>query len=85
MTKQASNHTVKPAIVRLVWNGCDNYIECDRAAREGYNFDGEKLYCGASEFTPFDAQEIVADHRWIDEEEMDGVLGTTSGKYYIAI
>lgn len=45
-------------MTKIVWNGCDNYVEADQAAQRGYNFNGKTLFHGSQEFTAFDAIEI---------------------------
>lgn len=72
-------------MTKIVWNGCDNYVEADQAAQRGYEFDGEKLYHGTQEFTAFEATEInPADLPKDEDDEPDfnGVFGSESGKFY---
>jgi len=70
---------------KIVWNGCDGYVEADLAAHRGYNFYDGKLYHGSQEFTAFDATEInPADLPKDEDGELDfnGVFGCESGKFY---
>lgn len=74
----------------IIWNGCDSYVEVERALERGYNFDGEKLYTRTDAFTPFAAVEIdIDDLPLLDggdegERDFDGIFGTESGRYYRA-
>lgn len=73
-------------MTKIVWNGCDGYVEADEAARRGHNFDGVKLYHGAQEFTAFEAVEITPDDLPTDGEPIvDGVMGTETGRFYRAV
>ena len=72
-------------MTKIVWNGCDAYVEADDAERRGYNFDGEKLYKGAEEFDAFEATEIDPNSLPKDEDggvDFNGVIGSESGKFY---
>lgn len=72
-------------MTKIVWNGCDNYVEAAQAEQRGYDFDGEKLYHGAQEFTAFDATEIDPADLPKDEDgepDFNGVFGSESGKFY---
>ena len=74
-------------MTKIVWNGCDSHIEADLAEQHGYKFDGEKLYHGAQEFTAFDATEINLEDLSKDEDgepDLNGVLGTETGRLYRA-
>ena len=73
-------------MTKIVWNGCDNYIEADKATERGYQFDGLKLYHRAEEFTAFEAEEIDPADLPKDEDgepDFNGVFGTETGKFYI--
>jgi hypothetical protein len=62
--------------IKLVWNGCDNYIESDKS-----------VFMQREEFKPFEAVEININTLPVDEYgeiNMDGVLGCENGKYYRA-
>ena len=61
----------------IVWNGCDSYIELDRAASRGYNVDGDKLHTTRESFTAFPAVEIDFNALPVidGEADVDGVLG----------
>jgi len=70
---------------KIVWNGCDNYIEVGEVEARGYEFNGEKLYHGSQEFTAFDVEEIDPETLPKDEDgnaDLDGIFGTESGKFY---
>ena len=70
---------------KIVWNGCDSYVEADEAASRGHDFDGTTLYHGAHSFTAIDAIQINPDDLPKDEGGepiMDGVLGTETGRFY---
>jgi hypothetical protein len=76
----------KSSVTKIVWNGCDCYIEADDAVRLGHDFDGEKLYHGAVAFSVFDATEIEVEDLPKDEygePDFDGVFGTETGKFYV--
>ena len=63
--------------VKLVWNGCDSYIEST-----------ESVFTRSEEFTPFDVVEIDIENLPKDEDgelDFDGVFGAESGKFYRAI
>lgn len=73
-------------MTKIVWNGCDNYVEADQAEQRGYDFDGEKLYHGAQEFMAFDATEIDPKDLPNDEDGepgFNGVFGSERGKFYM--
>lgn len=73
---------------KIVWNGCDNYVEADQAVQRGHDFDGNKLFHGSQEFTAFDAVEIDPATLPKDDDaepDVDGVLGSESGKFYRAV
>lgn len=67
--------------VKIVWNGCDNYVESECAESRGYNFADGKLYHGAHEFSEFEAVEVFPS----DGSDLDGVSGTETGRYYVGI
>lgn len=72
-------------MTKIVWNGCDNYVEVSEAEQRGYDFDGEKLYHGSHEFSAFDATEINPEELPKDEDgepDFNGVFGSESGKFY---
>jgi hypothetical protein len=71
---------------KIVWNGCDGYVEADDACRRGYDFDGETLFHGGQSFAAFWAVEITLDEITVGDGELDmsGVLGSESGKFYRA-
>lgn len=72
-------------MTKIVWNGCDSYIEADQAIAHGYNFDGEKLYTQRGSFAAFDATEIDPNSLPIDEDgerDFSGIFGTEAGRYY---
>ena len=74
-------------MTKIVWNGCDGYVEADEAVSRGHDFDGEKLYHGAQEFTAFEATEINPDDLPKDEDGepiFDRVLGSETGRFYRA-
>ena len=75
-------------MTKIVWNGCDVYVEADEAVSRGYDCDGEKLYHGAQEFTAFEAVEIKILDLPKDEDGepiIDGVLGSETGRFYKAV
>lgn len=70
---------------KIVWNGSDNYVEADEAKSRGHDFDGGKLYTQRQAFAVFDAVEINPAELPCDEDgepDMNGVLGTETGRYY---
>lgn len=72
-------------MTKIVWNGCDNYVEADQATQLGYEFDGEKLCHGAQEFTAFEVTEIDPEDLPKDEDgepDFNIVFGSESGKFY---
>ncbi len=72
-------------MTKIVWNGCDNYVEAEEASRLGHNFDGETLFHGSQSFKAFEANEINLNELPLDEDGepiSDGVLGSESGKFY---
>lgn len=71
-------------MTKLIWNGCDGYMELDRAVTLGYDVQGETLYKQHESFNAFDASEIDPDTLpLIDgERDTDGVFVTETGKYY---
>lgn len=73
--------------MQLVWNGCDGFIELDRAQQRGYDVVGDMLYTQRDGFQAFEAQEIDPETLpTIDGEiDTDGVLVSESGRYYRAI
>ena len=74
-------------MTKIVWNGCDNYIDADEAMRRGYDFDGEKLYHGAHEFEAFEVVEIDLESLSRDDDDepiMDGIYGTETGRFFRA-
>ena len=73
-------------MTKIVWNGCDGYVEAEDAVARGYDFDGEKLYHGAKEFTAFEATEVSPADLPKDEDgepDVDGVFCSESGKVYM--
>lgn len=75
-------------MTKIVWNGCDGYVEADEAVQRGYNFDGSNLYNGYQEFTAFEATQIDPDSLPKDEDgepEFNGIFGSESGKFYKAV
>jgi hypothetical protein len=74
-------------MTKIIWNGCDSYVEADQAAARGHDFDGELLYTQSEVFTAFEATEINPEDLPKDEDgdpDFDGVLGTETGKFYRA-
>lgn len=74
-------------MTKIVWNGCDNYIEEEQATRRGNDFDGVKLYHGSREFTAFEAVEISPNDLPKGEDgepDFNGVFGTETGRFYRA-
>ena len=74
-------------MTKIVWNGVDSYIEASEATRYGHNFDGSTLYHGAHSFEAFEAREVSLESLPKDDDgepDTDGVLGTETGRYYIA-
>lgn len=71
----------------IVWNGCDSYIELADAAARGYNVIGNKLHTPRESFTAFQAVEIDFEALPVidGEPDVDGVLGSMSGKFYRAV
>ena len=72
-------------MAKIVWNGRDGYVEAEQATQRGYDFDGEKLYHVAQEFTAFEATEINPADLPKDEDgepDLNGVFGSESGKFY---
>lgn len=70
---------------KIVWNGCDSYVELDQASFRGHNVVGEKLFHGAHEFTAFEAEEIDPETLPKDADgdaNFDGIFGTETGKFY---
>jgi len=77
--------TAPAKMTKIVWNGCDNYVEADQATQRGYDFDGEKLYHGAHEFVALYATEINSADLPKGENgkpDFNGVLSSESGKFY---
>jgi hypothetical protein len=73
-------------MTKIVWNGCDNYVEADQAAQRGYDFDGENLFHGPHQFSVFEASEIKPeDIPKNDDGELNwsGIFGTETGKFYL--
>lgn len=72
-------------MTKIVWNGCDEYVEADEAVQRGYDFDGEKLYNGSQKFTAFEAEAIDPANLPNGEDgepDFNGVFGSESGKFY---
>lgn len=72
-------------MAKIVWNGCDSYVEADFALERGYDFDGQKLFHGRYEFLAFDVVEINSQHLPIDidgELDLTDVFVTETGKFY---
>ncbi len=72
-------------MVKIVWNGVDNYVEIDAAVSRGYDFDGHTLYRGARSYEAFDVVEVDPATLPRDEDgevNIDGILGSESGKLY---
>ena len=72
-------------MVKIVWNGIDNYVEIDAAVSRGYDFDGHTLYRGAHAYEAFDAVEVDPATLPRDEDgevNINGILGAESGKLY---
>lgn len=70
---------------KIMWNGCDSYIEADKAEARGYDFDGEKLYKGSQEFSAFEVEEIDPETLPKGKDgdtDFDGIFGTETGKFY---
>lgn len=63
---------------RMVWNGCDGYIEVDLAKSHGYDYDPikKKLFKGKDSWDSFWCTLIDE----IIEEDM--VISTITGKFY---
>ena len=75
-------------MVKIVWNGCDGYVEADEAVRLGYDFDGERLYHGAHAFPVFEAVEVDISSVPLDDDGepiVDGLFGGEGGKVYRAV
>lgn len=71
---------------RIVWNGCDGYVEADDAVRLGYNFDGEKLYHKQHSYSAFDVEEIDQKALPVVEDgepDYTGVFASESGRFYV--
>lgn len=71
----------------IVWNGCDEYVETEKAKSRGHDFDGTLLYHGSLAFKPIEVVEIDPKDLPTDEEGqpiLDGVLGTETGHFYKA-
>lgn len=72
-------------MTKIVWNGCDGYVEAADAVQRGYDFDGVKLYKGSQEFTAFEATEIDPGSLPKDEDgapDFEGIFSSESGKFY---
>lgn len=73
-------------MTKIIWNGCDSYVEADEARRRGYDCDGDTLYHGAKAFEAFEAREVNLDDLPKDDDgepSTDGVYGTETGRYYV--
>ena len=72
-------------MVKIVWNGVDNYVEIDAVVSHGYDFAGHTLYRGARSYEAFDVVEVDPATLPRDEDgevNIDGILGSESGKLY---
>ena len=72
-------------MVKIVWNGVDNYVEIDAVVSRGYDFAGHTLYRGARSYEAFDVVEVDPATLPRDEDgevNIDGILGSESGKLY---
>jgi hypothetical protein len=70
---------------KIVWNGCDSYVECDAAVSRCVNFDGEFTHTTREKFAAFDAVKINPDTLPKDENgetDFDGIFGTETGNFY---
>jgi hypothetical protein len=75
-------------MTKIVWNGCDSYVEIDQAVARGYDCDGEVLYTPREAFTAFEAIEINPADLPVDEDgepDFNGVIGTETGRFYRAV
>ena len=73
--------------MKLVWNGCDAFIESRLAQRYGHDFEAGQLFSGAHAYSEFDAVEIDVSLLPLDDDgepDMNGVLASESGKLYRA-
>ena len=74
--------------VKIVWNGCDAYIEFDDAKRDPDYRDkikGESLFTQTEEHHAFEVVEIDSSTVPVDGDgEMicDGIFLTAAGKFY---
>lgn len=77
-------------MTKLIWNGCDGYVELDLAKRDpDYRgkIKGETLYTQTEEHSAFPVIEIDEASVPIDDDgEMicDGIFISVSGKFYKA-
>ena len=72
-------------MTKIVWNGCDGYVEADEAVGRGYDFDGATLFHGGQAFKAFEATEIKPEDLPVDDDgevDVNGVFGTETGRYY---
>jgi hypothetical protein len=74
-------------MAKLVWNGCDNYIEVEnlRIGQDGWN--GKTMNTPRESFTPFEAVEVsIETVPLLDietgERDFDGFFLTESGRVY---
>lgn len=70
---------------KLLWNGCDGYVELNDAKLRGYSVVGDFLYHGAQEFRAFEVQEISIDSLHFDkvgDASFVGVFISETGKFY---
>jgi len=72
-------------VAKIVWNGCNGFIEAEEARNRGYIFDGQKLNRGGKEYEAFEAKEINPKELPVDRGGnlvLFGVLLTETGRYY---
>ena len=98
-TAEKSHHTPRkrgnqPQIeetdmIKIVWNGCDGYVETYAAEARGYDFDGEKLHTQREIFIPFDVEKFDISNLPEDEDGglilPEGVFITETGNFYRAV
>jgi len=71
--------------VKIVFNGCDGYVELDSAAARGYEVLEGKLIATTGSFTPFSVTPSSLNEIPVDEEGekvFEGFILTESGKVY---
>lgn len=75
---------------KIIWNGCDGYIEFDDAKRDPDYRDkikGNALYTQSEEYEAFSVVEIDESTIPVDEDGeliCDGIFVTAAGKFYKA-